>query len=188
MKDILDLIIGFLGGVVATFGLGLAFIQYKKSQPSIELLSFNGSGLLSPEAEKDGYTWRFHLSLQNKRNIEYAISDILWTTSKKKYRKKMPQHQNGWQTINFKDVLSRHGTHRNPLMLKPYELREIEGHWKNWWVGNPHSKSADEYWQDNPKESEVFHHVIEDLHNQKIIFKIVFSDGRAIIQKNRKNK
>ena len=184
MFEIANLAIGFVGGILAVIGTYLAVRQYRDSQPSIVLIDKAGSGLLSPEAEEKGYTWCFHLSFQNRRGAEYAITDIRWAPRSKRLAKKMAGQEDGWQNLIFDGVLERPaGRSREPLVLAPFEYRQIEGYWKNWWVGDPRSESAERYWRENPDSYATFKRVLESLHNGKVRFRIDFADGRQLVCK-----
>ena len=100
------------------------------------------------------------------------------TFSSKNLSKKMTGNNNGWQSLLFDDVLKYSGHSREPFLLKPFEYRCLIGYWKNWWVGDPRSEGAEKYWRENPEESSLFKKALEDLHNNRIRFRIEFADGR----------
>ena len=96
----------------------------------------------------------------------------------------MAGHEEGWQNIIFNDVLIRPTGHsRKPLVFKPFEFHQIEGYWRNWWVGHSSSLKAEEYWKNNPDEFRKFKKAMECLHNGKVMFFIQFADGKRRIYK-----
>lgn len=184
MTDWVNITIAFGTGAATVIGTYVAFRQFRNSLPSIMLVHANGSGLLSPEEEDEGYTWVFRLAFQNRKNIEYAIKDILWAPATRSLRRKIPAHTDGWQHLIFKDALDRpSGSDRIPLIFKPYEYKELRGCWSNYWVDDPRDESSKDYWRDNPEDEALFHNVLEHLHNRRVIFRVDFVDGKSIVFK-----
>lgn len=178
MSDPLDLGIAFASGGAAVVATALGFRQYRQAQPSVALVSASGSSLLPPSEEE--YSWCFRLGFQNQRNAEYAVSDVLWAPNDRSLRKKIPHHEEGWQTLVFPDTLRRpSGGRRSPLLFAPFEYHEVRALWRNSWVRDPRAESAMEYWRSNREAEGHWHSALEHLHNRTVSFLVRYSDGRS---------
>lgn len=181
-----NILIGFIGGIAAAALSCFIYRQFQKKKPAVELVASSGSGSLFPQAKEKGYTWQFTLCIQNRNNIEYTITDIFWTPKTKKLREKIPEHQDGWQTLLFSHAQKRlPGEHETPLVLKPYEYIELEAHWSGYFAADPRSREAKSYWDRNPDQYQVFESIVACLLKQKVLFQLKFADGKQAVFKGK---
>jgi len=177
LNEFLTITISFVAGsatVIATF---YAIKQFKRLQGRIEFVRAHASPKVPELYFKQGFIFSFHIALLNRGKSEYAVTSIEVRPIGKKFRRTIRRCDNlkylrlKWQQLTFEDTMHQLGGRYTPLILKPFEYRELYGHY---W--NPIGKY--ERIKDKPEWRDSLFQLKNSMMSQKIQYRINFADGK----------
>jgi len=168
-------IVSFLAGAASVVGTYLAWRQIRRGDQRIELLEAHCEPRVPNEWHDRGFPFSFRMFLMNRSSGEHALTTIEVRLSSLRlrrfvHRKSGPKACTKWMELTFEDVLHQLGGEYAPLVLKPYEYRELYGFW---WdrIGRP------ENLRDKPNLREVHQEVHRQLMIGNVEYRLTHGDG-----------
>jgi len=177
-------VISFLAGAASVLGTYFTWRKIQHGNQRIELLDAHCEPRVPNEWHDLGYPFSFRLFLMNRSSGEHALTAIEVRLMSLRFRRFVrrrskrtecaPRACLTWMPLTFEDILHRRGSGGfTPLVLKPYEYREIYGFWFDP-IGRP------ENLKDCKAELREIH---QEVHRQLMIgnvaYRLTYGDGKT---------
>ena len=167
--------VSFLAGAASVVGTYLVWQQIRRSNQRIELLDAHGEPRVPNEWHDRGFPFSFRLFLMNRSSADQAVTSVEIRLPSQRLRwlvrrKSGPKACTTWMRLTFEDVMDGLCGHHAPLLLRPYEYRELYGFW---W--DPNGRSED------LNEKQELRDVQQEVHRQLMIrnveYRLAYGDG-----------
>ncbi|OHB80449.1 MAG: hypothetical protein A2Z25_08870 [Planctomycetes bacterium RBG_16_55_9] len=177
-------IISFIAGAAAVVGTYLLWRQIQHANQRIELLDAHCEPRVPNEWHDLGDPFSFRMFLMNRSSAEHALTAIevrlpslrfrYFVRRKSNHAECAPRACITWMPLTFEDVLQQRGSRGfAPLVMKPYEYREIYGFWFDP-IGRP----------ENLKHCKAeLREIHQEAHRQLMIgnvaYRLTYGDGKT---------